>query len=204
MAIQALINMQTSANNQSSDAQRIAQTLHASDLESVFKACFLRSFNTVLCGGANEPLYQPKQDENDVHRIFYRHDYFASALHEIAHWCIAGEARRQLLDFGYWYAEDGRSQQQQAEFEKVEIKPQAIEWAFSIACNKPFRVSIDNLLGDASNEEAFTRNVHQQLENYQQFGFPPRAQQFIAALERFYCASGKPHNLNARYCEASE
>jgi elongation factor P hydroxylase len=80
-----------------------------------------------------------------VHLLWYREDYFASALHEVAHWCIAGEQRRQQLDFGYWYAPDGRSPEQQGAFEAVEYKPQALEWFFSLACGYRFRLSADNL-----------------------------------------------------------
>ncbi len=36
-----------------------------------------------------------------------------------------------LPDLGYWYAPDGRIEEQQALFEQVEIKPQAIEWLFA-------------------------------------------------------------------------
>ncbi len=50
---------------------------------------------------------------------------FASALHEISHWCIAGKARRELVDFGYWYCPDGRDAMTQSQFEDVEVKPQA-------------------------------------------------------------------------------
>lgn len=53
---------------------------------------------------------------------------FNSALHEISHWTIAGKERRLLADLGYWYAPDGRTREQQALFEQVEVKPQAIEW----------------------------------------------------------------------------
>ena len=40
-----------------------------------------------------------------------------------------------------WYAPDGRTKEQQALFEQVEIKPQAIEWMFSKAFGRRFRVS---------------------------------------------------------------
>ncbi len=53
--------------------------------------------------------------------------FYASALHEIAHWCIAGENRCQQVDYGYWYEPNGRSEERQFEFEKVEVKPQALE-----------------------------------------------------------------------------
>ncbi len=42
---------------------------------------------------------------------------------------------------GYWYAPDGHTQEQQALFEQVEIKPQAIEWLFAQAFGRKFRVS---------------------------------------------------------------
>lgn len=45
-------------------------------------------------------------------------------LVELAHWTIAGSAHCQLDDFGYWYEPEGHSEQQQLEFEQVEIKPQ--------------------------------------------------------------------------------
>ena len=96
-------------------------------LEEVFNRCFLLTENTRLVGGSAEPLYRPAGDGQEQHLLYYREDYFASALHEVAHWCIAGEARRQLVDFGYWYAPEGRDSQQQRAFESVEVKPQALE-----------------------------------------------------------------------------
>ncbi len=39
------------------------------------------------------------------------------------HWCIAGKARRNRVDFGYWYCPDGRDAQTQSQFEDVEVKP---------------------------------------------------------------------------------
>lgn len=60
-------------------------------------------------------------------------------MHELAHWCIAGPERRLLADYGYWYEPDGRTEQIQAEFEKVEVKPQAVEWILSASCGFPFK-----------------------------------------------------------------
>ncbi len=53
-----------------------------------------------------------------------------------------------MPDLGYWYAPDGRTHEQQALFEQVEIKPQAIEWLFAQAFGRKFRVSLDNLTGE--------------------------------------------------------
>lgn len=163
------------------------QNLHqAEDLVTIFNTCFKDNYNTELVFGEDEPLYMPAQHSKDTHKILFANGFFASALHEVAHWCIAGEARRLLVDYGYWYQPDGRSSAEQQEFEKVEVKPQALEWAFSLAANFNFRVSLDNLNGAIVDSAAFEHNVYQQLAYYYQHGFPKRAQQFIEALVDFY------------------
>ena len=159
---------------------------HWQDLAVVFNRLFECSENTILVKGDDEPIYLPADASNPKHRIVFAHGYYASALHEIAHWCIAGKVRRLQEDYGYWYCPDGRNAQQQSDFESVEVKPQAIEWAFSVAANKAFRVSTDNLNGAQPNRQAFTAKVKQQVEHYFAVGFPPRAQAFIDALQAFY------------------
>ena len=114
-------------------------------LEAVFAECFEADYRTRLVGGALEPEYRPATDARGWHLLCYREDYPASALHEAAHWCIAGEQRRQQLDFGYWYAPDGRDAMTQRQFERVETQPQAIEWHFALAAGMWFCVSIDIL-----------------------------------------------------------
>jgi elongation factor P hydroxylase len=156
------------------------------DVIALFDAAFNQSENTRLIKGAGEPEYIPANKECDFHQVIFAHGYFASALHEIAHWCIAGKKRRMLNDYGYWYCPDGRTEAEQKKFEQVEIKPQAIEWAFSVAANKAFRVSTDNLNGAEPDTKAFTLNVHQQVLEYLRDGFPPRAALFIEALAAFY------------------
>ncbi len=74
----------------------------------------------------------------------------------------------------------------QAKFESVEIKPQAIEWAFCLASNFKFNVSADNLNGAEVDRFSFQQKVQQQALQYLQQGFPIRAQQFIDALIAFY------------------
>lgn len=156
------------------------------DLIDLFNATFSKTENTVLVKGAHEPIYIPASVKHQNHRIVFAHGYFASALHEIAHWCIAGKKRRLLEDYGYWYNPDGRDAIQQAEFEKVEVKPQAIEWAFSCAAGKSFRVSTDNLNGAPVNVQGFQEAVKLQVMQYVEYGFPPRAAEFIKVLQRFY------------------
>jgi elongation factor P hydroxylase len=164
-------------------------THHYQDLIRLFNCAFAHSENTVLVKGADEPVYLATKDPLQPNQILFAHGYFASALHEIAHWCIAGKTRRMLDDYGYWYCEDGRNAQQQAEFQRVEVKPQAIEWAFCQASNKPFRVSTDNLNGAPVDEQQFVALVRQQVLYYLDSGFPERAASFIQVLHGQYQTS---------------
>ena len=157
----------------------------ATRLERVFDRCFLADYRTCLRGGALEPLYQPSTQDDQPNVLWYREDFFASALHEVAHWCIAGDDRRQQVDFGYWYAPDGRDAAQQAAFEAVERKPQALEWYFSLACGYRFRLSADNLgagEGELPDNSVFRSAVCAQALRWRRDGLPTRAQHFFAAL----------------------
>ncbi|MBA6231765.1 MULTISPECIES: elongation factor P hydroxylase [unclassified Colwellia] len=157
------------------------------DLINIFNDTFSACTNTRLIKGGDEPLYSPADDVCEYHQIIFAHGFYASALHEIAHWCLAGPARRLKEDFGYWYTPDGRDQIQQEQFEQVEIKPQAIEWALSVSTGKCFDVSIDNLSGMGTTDRiAFKRAVYQQVIHYLNSGFPNDAQKFIVALANFY------------------
>lgn len=156
-------------------------------LIEVFNACFSGDYNTRLVKGDDEPIYLPADDELPYHRIVFAHGFYASALHEISHWCIAGAERRKLVDFGYWYCPDGRDAATQSQFEAVEIKPQALEWMFCAAAGFPFNVSCDNLDGDAEPDRvAFQRRVHAQVAHYLQAGVPERPARFIRALQDYY------------------
>jgi|GEM_PF-196051 len=174
-------------------------------LIALFNSTF-KDFNTRLVLGDDEPIYIPAGKETAYHQIVFAHGFFSSALHEIAHWCIAGEKRRLLEDYGYWYCPDGRDATQQADFEKVEIKPQAIEWAFTEAAGRKFQVSTDNLNGAEPDREGFTRNVAAQLESFRAHGFPPRAERFINALSSTFgrgTLSNLPNKIpNSRSTEA--
>ena len=121
--------------------------------------------NVMLVRGDFEPEYFPATKDLPA-RIQFAHGFFNSALHEISHWSIAGDKRRLLADLGYWYAPDGRTAEQQALFEQVEIKPQAIEWLFSQAFGRKFRVSLDNLTGDGGDGATFKDNVYAQIQQY--------------------------------------
>lgn len=159
----------------------------ADDLIALFNATFADSHNTRLVRGGDEPIYLPADGECDYHRIVFAHGYFTSCLHEIAHWCVAGPQRRLQVDFGYWYAPDGRSRDQQRVFESVEIKPQALEWIFNVASGHRFRVSTDNLSGDGPYDPAaFKQNVRQEVSRRLQEGLPERAARFTRTLIDHY------------------
>lgn len=158
----------------------------ADDLIDLFDGLFVSRENTQLVRGDGEPIYLPATDNNGRHQVVFAHGFFSSALHEIAHWCIAGNRRRQQVDYGYWYAPDGRSAKQQQAFEQVEVKPQALEWIFSQACNKPFRISVDNLSGENTDPAPFSAAVRKQVDVYCQQGMSLRPRLFRDALCRFY------------------
>lgn len=159
---------------------------HYQDLITIFNNCFAVTFNTQLVKGDDEPIYLPADEQRSYNALFFAHGFFSSALHECSHWLIAGDERRRLVDFGYWYMPDGRNAQQQALFQQVEIKPQALEWVLSVASGHKFRVSIDNLNGSESDTQAFKESVHQQVLGYCTKGLPLRARQFRNALCTFY------------------
>lgn len=156
------------------------------ELIGLFNGLFVDQCGTELVGGGEEPIYLPATGAGALHRIVFTRDYFSSALHEVSHWCIAGEERRKLIDFGYWYEPDGRCLVQQKAFEVVEVKPQALEWIFSVAAGINFSVSVDNLTIREYDNSAFTRKVEQQVRRYLASGLPERAGQFASRLVEYH------------------
>lgn len=164
-----------------------SMTHNYQDLINIFNQTFYTEFNTKLELGGDEPIYLPAGDECEYHRIIFARGFYASAMHEIAHWCVAGPKRRLLEDFGYWYEPDGRTEQVQAEFEQVEIRPQAYEWILSLSAGFPFTVSCDNLNGDFEPDRiAFMTKVQAEVISILQQGIPPRVKALSEALRKFY------------------
>lgn len=155
-------------------------------LISLFNESFITLHNTELFCCEAEPIYRPADLKHPHHRIIFAHGFFASALHEIAHWCIAGKERRKLEDFGYWYQPDGRTQDVQNDFEKVEVKPQALEWIFSVSSGFHFEFSADNLDADVGASEEFKQNIHAQIKKYLTNGLPVDAQIWSNKLLEHY------------------
>ncbi|CAM4221644.1 elongation factor P hydroxylase [Vreelandella rituensis] len=180
------------------------------DLVALFDGLFAERFNTRLIRGAEEPLYRPADDGHTYHQVIFARGFYASALHEISHWCIAGKHRRKLEDYGYWYLPDGRDAEQQIAFENAEIAPQALEYLFTQACGRPFHVSVDNLGGDTQvDRDGFQKRVMARVERYEREGLPLRAKVFRDALNAYYqqglaretaIAQGLDRLLRTRLC----
>ncbi len=155
------------------------------------EALFLAEFGNEgdglrLSGGHEEPFYRASRGPGHPAEIHYREDFLNSCLHEIAHWLVAGSARRRQDDFGYAYVPDGRSPEEQREFYRQEIKPQALEWELAETCGLTFRPSADNLNGfaDPTPEElaGFSQALADQRARWRADGFPPRADRFLQSL----------------------
>lgn len=160
-------------------------SLSLDQIVECFHQCFEEEYHTRLQGGFDEPYYQASRGDEPA-RIQFREDFPRSALHEVSHWCVAGATRRLQDDFGYWYAPDGRSKEQQLEFFRVEVRPQAFEWIFCDAAGLDFEVSLDNLNGDLNGlkeeEIAFKRAVLDEKEHILNSIVPQRVHIFAKAL----------------------
>lgn len=122
------------------------------------KTLFEHLFPTLtIIGGADEPYYEaPKA--NAKAKIFFKENYPRSLLHEIAHYCLAGQKRRKLDDYGYWYTECGRTSEEQELFQLVEARPQGLEKAMCEAIGIYFLPSLDDFSG-RSISEVFLKNL---------------------------------------------
>ncbi|MBD3896315.1 elongation factor P hydroxylase [Halomonas sp. ML-15] len=156
------------------------------DIIALFDGLFMPDYRTRLVRGDDEPLYLPAQGDGDHHRVIFARGFYASALHEISHWCIAGARRRQLEDYGYWYLPDGRDAQQQRAFEDAEVAPQALELLLAEACGHSFNVSVDNLGEVEVDRDAFRQRVEARAARYREEGLPARAAALVTALTAYY------------------
>ena len=139
---------------------------------NLFSKEFENGFSTKLVGGADEPLYLPKNESNTSALLLFRSNFLSSALH-----------------FGYWYSPDGRSEIEQEAFEFFEVKPQALEWMFSKACNHSFTISLDNLSITNSVCEChiFFNFIIDQIADWcASDTLPPRGLKFLNALSSYF------------------
>lgn len=147
-----------------------------------FNARFRRGAGAVLIGGAEEPLYLPATRSRPAH-IRYARDHARSALHELAHFCLAGPAGRALPDFGLAYEPPPRSPAAQRRFFEAEVPVQALEMLFSEACGIGFRVSTDNPGRDDPVTEAwFAEQVRRRCRAFRRHGPGACAEAVLGAL----------------------
>ena len=167
-----------------------ADPLDAHQLTCLFNREFAASDKTELIGDAAEPYYEP----GSLHRIFFRADYVRSALHEVAHWCVAGRRRRQLPDYGYWYSPDGRDANQQQAFFAVEGRPQAVERCFCEAIGIAFSPSVDNVGAQIEPQQLrrFEARIQEWCDQFAHTGLPPRAARFVMVLRSATSLSKEP------------
>lgn len=155
--------------------------LDAAAITACFNNLFSSSHEVLMTGGAPEPDYRPGDGRGPA-RIRFRSDFPHSALHEAAHWCLAGAQRRRLPDYGYWYQPPPRDPQAQDAFARVESRVQGLEAIFTEAAGLPFRVSVDDVDNLLEFEAVFARQVASARRHWLAVGLPARAQRFRQAL----------------------
>ena len=153
----------------------------AAEIIAIFNQCFAQSCRVEMRGGADEPLYVPATIDKPAELIF-REDFPASALHEAAHWCIAGEQRRQSADFAYSYIAAPRSDAEQALFFAAELRTQSLESVFAQAANVIFSPSADNLNCDVSAFAGAIAGYRTKTQRWLNTPAGIRAMQFCLAL----------------------
>jgi elongation factor P hydroxylase len=152
-------------------AERIAQT---------FNGEFLASHRTLMRGGATEPRYEPAAGATPA-QIVFTHDYPASALHEAAHWCLAGRLRRTRRDYGYWYVPGPRDSRQRDAFFGAEADAQALESILARACGVRFVISADDFAASPHELERFEHAIARRVA-VRQAALPLRARRLRDAL----------------------
>jgi len=157
--------------------------MKAGRIVELFNAVFRRKYNTVLCGGASEPLYVPGGSySSEPARLFFRSDYPRSALHEISHWCIAGSRRRKLVDFGYQYTPPPRSPAAQKHFFDLELQSQTLEYIFCEAVQLKFSPSADNFKVNHETEAHYMQRIRENSVSWQRSGVKGDAGLFLVKL----------------------
>jgi elongation factor P hydroxylase len=153
----------------------------AARIVATFNRLFGESHRTQLVGGGTEPLYEPATVDAPA-RIVFTHDYPASALHEAAHWCLAGDARRAQRDYGYWYSPGPRDARARSAFFATECDVQAVEALLAEACGVRFVISADDFAAPHDELEAFERRVRDRIAMRRMRGLPARAVRLRDAL----------------------
>lgn len=152
--------------------------MEAHEIARRFNRAVGRRHGTVLLGGASEPLYLPAVGERPA-EIHFTRDYAQSALHELAHWCVAGRERRALPDYGYWYQPPPRDAAARERFFAVETRVQGLELLLAQAAGVRFHVSVDDPGSDPGD---FADHVQRAARGWLARGLLPRTRAVLTAL----------------------
>ncbi len=155
----------------------------AVDIAACFNGLFGPCYRVRMIGGGPEPEYLPPTPTSPGY-LRYRSDYAHSALHEAAHWCIAGARRRQQVDYGYWYQPPPREESAQRAFAQVEARVQGLEAILTEATGLVFQVSLDDVDNLFRFEADFADAVCTERAAWWDRGLPRRAEIFRRALEQ--------------------
>lgn len=136
-----------------------------------------------IISGADEPYYEAPSANNKA-TLYFRSHYPRSLLHELSHYCLAGDRRRRLDDFGYWYFPCGRSEEEQRQFERVEARPQGLEKAMCEIVGLTFSPSLDDFSGRPPSAVFLEKLEQAYLE--MQNNPPPTAKKALTGLKREY------------------
>ena len=154
------------------------RALSHSEVAAVFN-CTFSDHSVVMHGEYREPMYIPGMD---VAELRYTLDHTALALHEAAHWCIAGRRRRRNTDYGYFYEPPPRSGMHRVRFEDVDIEAQSVEVLLAEAAGSQFQPSSDDVDVPLFLLEAFSSRILERARERRQVGLPKRADKFRVAL----------------------
>jgi elongation factor P hydroxylase len=155
------------------------------NITQIFADCFQAEYATQLTGGATEPEYVPSRSADGMNQLFYRENFVASALHETAHWCIAGPERRLHRDFGYSYLPPPRTARQQADFFAAELKVQTLEMIFDAAAGLDFVPSADHLGVDLYDFRQQLEAHQKAVETWMMTSCDKRARTFAQSLMQY-------------------
>ena len=132
--------------------------MNSETISDLFNSTFENKYRVRLIGGAAEPTYLPPTNKK-TGAICFREDFASSALHEVAHWCLAGRDRRKMVDFGYEYISPPRDEIAQKIFFQAETHVQGLERLFSEVSGVSFSASLDNLDCDEATTKKMSRLV---------------------------------------------
>ncbi|WP_261844551.1 elongation factor P hydroxylase [Aliamphritea ceti] len=139
--------------------------------------------NLTIKGDADEPFYEAPAANNHA-ILYFRSNYPRSLLHELSHYCLAGDRRRGLEDFGYWYAPCGRTAEEQQRFEEVEARPQGLEKAMCEIVGLKFSPSLDDFSGRPVSE-SFLQELELAYQEMQ-VNPPPTAKKVLSGLKSYW------------------